>query len=386
MKAPKLRATTGHLAMVLLCLPVVVAAQAEWDPDYLLSIQPEQYTALRAAGELTIDGALDEPSWQNAPWTAAFVDIEGEVRPRPRFRTRAKMLWDERYFYIAAYLDEPHVWATLTERDAVIFHDNDFEVFIDPDWDTHNYYEYEVNALATEWDLLLVRPYRDGAPAVHEWDIPGLRTGTRVYGTINQPADIDEGWSVEIAFPWEGLRRPTRATVPPGDGDVWQVNFSRVEWEVEPAQDGEGYVKIKEKRGGNWVEKREDNWVWSPQGLINMHFPEQWGFVRFSDQLAGSDADLEFELPPEYPAHRLLREIYWRQRLFRTEEKRYTASLDTLGVAHRIMTDFLWPPRVSVTDYGWEAWVEEVTDLHADGGINRWVITEDSRVVKASRP
>lgn len=372
-----MRSIARAIGALLLWLPVAGGAQVKWDPDYLMTIQPERYTALRAGGRLTIDGALDEPSWQQAPWTQAFVDIEGEVRPLPRFSTRAKMLWDDDYFYIAAFLEEPDVWATLKNRDDIIFRDNDFEVFIDPDWDTHNYYEYEVNAFATEWDLLLVRPYRDGGPAIHEWDIPGLITGTRVYGTINQPGDIDEGWSVEIAFPWEGIRRPTWATVKPKDGDVWQVNFSRVEWEVEPAQDGEGYAKIKEKR--------EDNWVWSPQGLVNMHFPEQWGFVRFSDQQADIDAQLDFELPPEYLAHRLLREIYWRQRLFRSEEKHFTTSLDTLGVAHRMMADFLWPPKISVTDYGWEAWVEEVTDLHDDGAINRWVITDDSRVVKAGR-
>ena len=26
---------------------------------------------------------------------------------------------------------------------------------------------------------------------------------------------------------------------------------------------------------------KEDNWVWSPQGLINMHVPVKWGRVRF---------------------------------------------------------------------------------------------------------
>jgi len=26
---------------------------------------------------------------------------------------------------------------------------------------------------------------------------------------------------------------------------------------------------------------KEDNWVWSPQHVINMHVPEQWGLVRF---------------------------------------------------------------------------------------------------------
>ena len=64
-----------------------------------------------------------------------FQDIEGDKKPRPRFRTRAKMLWDDQFFYVAAELEEPHVWATLTKHDSVIFHDNDFEIFIDPDGD-----------------------------------------------------------------------------------------------------------------------------------------------------------------------------------------------------------------------------------------------------------
>ena len=72
------------------------------------------------------------------------------------------MLWDDTYLYVGALLEEPHVWATLTQHDSVIFHDNDFEVFIDPDGDNHEYCEIEINALNTEWDLFLNKPYRDG--------------------------------------------------------------------------------------------------------------------------------------------------------------------------------------------------------------------------------
>src|SRR5262249_52033134 len=82
--------------------------------------------------------------------------------PGPRSRPGAKMAWADRYLYVAAELEEPHVWATLTDHDAVIFRDNDFEVFIDPDGDNHEYYEIEINALSAEWDLLLDKPYRDG--------------------------------------------------------------------------------------------------------------------------------------------------------------------------------------------------------------------------------
>ncbi len=63
--------------------------------------------------------------------------------------------------------------ARCTARDSVIFHDNDFEVFVDPDGDTHAYYELEVNALGTQWDLMLIKPYRDGGRAIDAWDIAG---------------------------------------------------------------------------------------------------------------------------------------------------------------------------------------------------------------------
>jgi hypothetical protein len=101
-------------------------------PAPLAYPSPKGYVCGRAAGSLRFDGRLDDAAWQAAPWTDAFVDIEGDRKPRPRFRTRAKMLWDDEFFYVGAEMEEPHVWGTLTRHDSVIFHDNDFEVFIDP--------------------------------------------------------------------------------------------------------------------------------------------------------------------------------------------------------------------------------------------------------------
>ena len=122
---------------------------------------PETYICYQRSGDIAVDGRMDEIDWQKAAWTKEFVDIEGDKKPDPTYPTRAKMLWDDEYLYVAAELVEPHIWGTLRQRDTVIFYDNDFEIFIDPDWDTHNYYEFEMNALNTEWDLLLTKPYRD---------------------------------------------------------------------------------------------------------------------------------------------------------------------------------------------------------------------------------
>jgi len=255
------------LLLLVMCLPYVAPGIAGADEP-----APKEYECLRAAEPIIVDGKLDDAAWANAPWSDDFLDIEGDTRPRPRFRTRAKMTWDDDYFYVAAQLDEPHVWATITQRDAVIFQDNDFEVFIDPNGDTREYYEFEINALNTGWDLFLPKKYKDGGKAVDSWNIEGLKTAVAIDGTLNDPSDEDHGWSVEIALPWKALAEYAHRPSPPQPGDRWRVNFSRVEWQVD-VRDGK-YVKIPGKR--------EDNWVWSPQGMIDMHEPDRWGFVEFA--------------------------------------------------------------------------------------------------------
>lgn len=229
------------------------------------------YDAPRAAQPLTIDGKLDEAAWQAAPWTPFFVDIEGDAKPKPRFKTRAKMTWDDQYFYIAAEMEEPDLWATYDKHDMVIFHEHDFEVFFDPDGDGLHYFEFEINALNTGWDLYLDKPYKDKGKADNGWEIPGLKTAVSLRGTLNDPRDRDQGWTVEMAFPWSAFNRGPRPAVAPKAGEAWRVNFSRVEWQLR-VKDGK-YEKVPGTK--------EDNWVWSPQGVINMHVPEKWGTVRF---------------------------------------------------------------------------------------------------------
>ncbi len=218
-----------------------------------------------------MDGSLQKPAWRTAPWTEDFIDIQGPQHPKPRFKTRAKMLWDDEHLFIGAEMEEPDVWATLAVHDSVIFQDNDFEVFLDPDGDGQLYAELEMNALNTTWDLLLVRPYRAGGPAVNGWEIKGLQTGVSIDGTLNDPTTRDVGWTVEIAIPWAALAEIARCPCPPRDGDQWRINFSRVEWQTR------GVGSRYEKAPG----LAEDNWVWSPMGVIDMHRPERWGVLQF---------------------------------------------------------------------------------------------------------
>ena len=273
---------------------------------------PRKYVAYRTPAKLKVDGKLDEAAWNAAAWSEAFVDIQGDAHPRPRFRTRAKMLWDDEYFYVSAEMEEPDVWGTLTERDAIIFRDNDFEIFIDPDGDTHAYGELEVNALGTPWDLLLIKPYRDGGPAIHAWDIAGLQLGIDVRGTLNRPGDRDDGWTVEIAMPWTILRETVRGQKPPQAGDRWRVNFSRVQWQVDVAAGR----YVKRFKPGTKDPLPEDNWVWSPQGAVDMHMPERWGYVQFSGLRAGAGTE-QFVDDPNERVKWALRRLYYRHKRLR---------------------------------------------------------------------
>ena len=81
-------------------------------PIPAVDFQPPVYVCRRAAGEFTLDGRLDKPFWENAPWTDAFLDIEGSHMPLPRFLTRAKMLWDDENIYFGAQLDGDEIWDT----------------------------------------------------------------------------------------------------------------------------------------------------------------------------------------------------------------------------------------------------------------------------------
>ena len=118
-----------------------------------LEIYPNAYTAYKTQDSITIDGMAEEMAWNSVEWSSDFVDIQGVKTPK--YHTNIKMIWDETYFYILAKIEEPHVWADIYQHDAIIFHNNDFEVFVDPDGDTHNYYELEINALNTVWDIRL---------------------------------------------------------------------------------------------------------------------------------------------------------------------------------------------------------------------------------------
>jgi len=260
------------------------------------------YTCHRTPRPLIIDGHLDKEAWQNAPQSPGFVDLVTGV---PGFLdTRIAALWDDDYFYVGFSVDEPNVQARLSQRDSFIWTENDVELFIaGPDC----YYEFQINALGTiyeafyiwqdafkkggffdrpEFDAFVHRPdvlggFQDamrhgkhprGARwAFLDWDFPGLKTAVCIDGTLNDPSDVDKGWTVELAFPWQGMSVLAQGrSLPPRDGDVWRMDFSRFE--------ALHYC-------GNRA-NHDPGWALNKHGVYDSHIPECFSFIHFSGRAA----------------------------------------------------------------------------------------------------
>ena len=268
------------------------------------------YACQRTAVPIVIDGALDDPAWARATWSPRFGDM---VTGRPGMHdTRAALVWDDEALYVAFRVEEPFLAATMAERDSLLFLENDVEVFIDgDDW----YYELEINALGTVYEVLFVwrdayaadprfaasgldvlardavsfggDDERHGAAfwtgthprglrwAFRDWDYPGMRAAVDLQGTLNDDSDVDRGWTVEIALPWAGIAAlPGRKPVPPHAGDRWRLFLGRFQ-----------------KLELSGVEVRpHPAWTWTRQARHDTHRPEEWLEVEFRGELVGSGA------------------------------------------------------------------------------------------------
>jgi hypothetical protein len=262
----------------------------------------KHYTCRRAAGPITVDGCLDEPSWQAAQRSPRFEDLEQPGRPG-LFDTRSAMLWDDTYLYVGFWVEEPDIRATLTQRDSMICRDNDVEVFIAG---KEAYFEFELNAFGTimerfyiwqdayieagyaaipEFDLLgtdLVdtlggpgsghKDPRGRRWCFRQWDMPGLKWAVQLDGTINDSSDVDRGWTAEIAFPWQGLKwLADGRSLPAKEGDTWRMDISRFQWIEE---------------GGR---KTCPGWAWNSHGIYDSHIPDRFTYIHFSEQVVGTD-------------------------------------------------------------------------------------------------
>lgn len=211
---------------------------------------------LPAGSTITVDGKLDDAAWQPLKWTPYWTAPDGSKRPAPR--TRAKFTWDDQYLYVGVHSVDDDVWGTLTERDSNTWEQEVIELFIDADNDRKDYLELQVTPANVVFDAKFAR-HRSDLKVARAWNMPGLKTGAHVEGTLNERDDVDSGWSVEIAVPFAAT--PGSRT-PPAHGALWRVNLFR--WDAPKAG-------------------RQQAAAFSPPIVGDFHALNRFGRLRFVD-------------------------------------------------------------------------------------------------------
>ncbi|MDR8393565.1 carbohydrate-binding family 9-like protein [Aliifodinibius sp. S!AR15-10] len=333
-----------------------------------IPFDPKTYVIYKTDQPIQVDGTIDEEIWQRAHWTDDFMPMDGSDA-EPKHRTRVKLLWDEDYLYVAAELEEDDIWGTMTERNAPLYLDNAFEIFVDPNGDTHDYVEFEINALGTIWDLFLTKPYRNGAQILSNWNLLDYKSAVSLDGEINNPEDTDQGWTTEYAIPMDALLEVAPGSQSIASGDQWKMNFARAQRRLEVA-DGKYQLEQDPNTGRPYG---PDFTVWSPQGLNNIHYPEMWGTVQFSEQIAVEGTE-NFNRDPNERVKWALRQVYYRMREYYLNHGVYTDDASTLGIDDIKIEGLEFDPNIEVTTT-----MFEVSTSGFDGE-SAWHIRQDGKV------
>jgi hypothetical protein len=199
-------------------LPILAASLAAQAPL-------PRYEAHRASAPVVIDGKLDDKAWAAA--AAVELIFPWESQTGAKQKTSARVLWDDRYLYVAYECEDRDIVAVHMERDDPTYRDDAVEFFVNPKpSQTGVYFGLEMNARAVLYDYLMY----DSRYAFKRFNLQGVQLATFIRGSVNMRGDEDQGWSLEVAIPWENFEELAPR---PEAGTVWRMNLNR--WDgVEP--------------------------------------------------------------------------------------------------------------------------------------------------------
>ncbi|MBS0660724.1 MAG: carbohydrate-binding family 9-like protein [Verrucomicrobia bacterium] len=176
-----------------------------------------------------------------------FVLAENLTGSTPRHGTSVAVRRTEETLEVEFACTGVRPWATLTERDAALWNEEVVEIFLDPVGDGLSYFEIELNPLGTVCDLVL-RRIASGWRRDFAWDCDGLKVAATQHAS---------GWDAALSVPLRSI-----ALDLPQPGDVWRVNFYRID------------------RPGGPHAPRELS-AWSPTFAPSFHDPSRFGQLVF---------------------------------------------------------------------------------------------------------
>jgi len=187
-----------------------------------------KYDCRPAAEPITLDGRLDEPAWQDAPFSEEFL-VSSTVRTMPdKLRTRMKLLYDKDSLYVGLQTEDSDIWCTYAGHDEPVMYEKALLFNVDPLGNGRDYYGFYVNPMNALLDIHAVGGVAEMSQRrwqkCVEWNAKGIRHAVQVDGTLNKRDDVDNGWTLELQVPFDAIG------VRPAAGDAWLIQAGRIDY------------------------------------------------------------------------------------------------------------------------------------------------------------
>ncbi len=238
-------------------------------------VQTKTYVTTKVASSIKIDGEMTESAWQTANIATDFVERNPTEGKPPRFKTEARILYDDNNIYILGYCfdDNPDsILTQLGERDDRLNADL-FSVSFDPYNKMLDAFKFSVTASGVQADSRISDPS---------------------FNTVWESAVkiVDNGWIVEMKIPYYAIRFPKQ------EEQLWRLQFEReirrsrqeLQWCLVP--------KKVETRLNYWGELKGLNNIKDPMRLSLSPYVSTFGQL-INNQLTtgfGAGADLKYGL------------------------------------------------------------------------------------------
>ncbi|MCX7706239.1 MAG: carbohydrate-binding family 9-like protein [bacterium] len=223
--------------------------------------QKPYYLCNRAQGKIKIDGNIDEAAWKYANEMNMIRIISLD---RPVSETKVYSLYDDKYIYFAFMSYDTDIWTTNinSKRDSQLWLEDAVEIFLKPNVSEDTYYEFQISPKNVILDVFLANSLRPGNMFFRfaEWNCSGLRSATRIKGTLNRWNDTDEYWTCEVAIPFSDL---PSVKDPPVKGDTWLFNVARYDYSI-------------------YLKKGVEVLSFSRITKLEFHDFNEWAFLKFN--------------------------------------------------------------------------------------------------------
>lgn len=235
---------------LILLLPVCCCAAAQVSEPPL-----PRYEVRRAKSKINVDGKLTDNAWEGAPVIELIFPFEQQTGKKQK--TRVRLLWDDEALYAGYDCEDEDITAQQVERDAPTYLDDAVELFLNLKPSQQPvYFGMEMNARAVMYDYLWI----NGTGIFTQLDFRNYKLSTFLRGTPNARGDRDDGWSLEVAIPWQNFDGLAGRPQP---GTEWHAQMNR--WDnVDP-------------------ERVLSMWSHPLKRSPSPHVPERFGILVFTE-------------------------------------------------------------------------------------------------------